>query len=673
MADQVVSVREQDQIVAQCRAEYDAGLMYRHDREKTWQFIEDFYFNRVKKNIKGKFNVPVPTIPGFVDSWQAKMAKHVALAFDQGPDAADYRAAKKATAFYQKIKSKDDYDWDMLETDGTKLAGIYGFAAYRYYAESTRGYKSNLELIDPYDLIVDPMGGGFLERHRFLQVDNIFRSKEELKAGAETGTYDAGQVEKLINATKEDKLVDNDNAFKSKQNRLIALNLNGISYNYAGQSLYKLKEAYTIWNGQRYRVFYDYATGIWIRCVPLKEDFKSKLWPINAWHTNRDIFNFYSKGPCDDMIPLAEVIRVLINQHLDNRNKTNYGMRGYDPAIIPDPSQLEWRPDGLVAFKAGSAAALQGDLSKGIFNFQTPALSGTIELAGWIDGLLKEKTGVNSEAQGQSDQSKVGIAYLNVQQSAERMRLAFESKTKCWIGIGRRFLWGLSEHMRAPQDVQIIGEKGYEGDKLHRFEINPEWDVQVSGGDDEKQNDAIQKKQLVETFKTFTPDELAVTSPKWRAKVKMQALDIPDDEVRLAFDLHDESNREVLSRASQMIQDCLEGKKYKPYRGATTAFVQKIVDFATDNDLSLDEYNKLMKIAEVHMPIAQENAARKAMAVRAQRGMPAMPQPGQPGAPTSPVDQVMNEPAPATPGGTQSQSQQATNMAPAMGQMMGQQ
>ena len=117
--------------------------------------------------------MPVPIIPGFVDTWQSKISKHITLNFDQGVDNADYRAAKKATAFYQKIRGKDDYDWDMLETDGTKLAGMYGFAAYRYYAQSAGGFSSHLDLIDPYDLIVDPMGGGILERHKFLQLDNI--------------------------------------------------------------------------------------------------------------------------------------------------------------------------------------------------------------------------------------------------------------------------------------------------------------------------------------------------------------------------------------------------------------------------------------------------------------------------------------------------------------------
>jgi hypothetical protein len=109
------------------------------------------------------------------------------------------------------------------------------------------------------------------------------------------------------------------------------------------------------------------------------------------------------------MIPIAEVMRVLINQELDNRNKRNYGQRGYDPAIVPDPSQLEWRQDGLVAFKSGSAQLL-GDMSKGIFNFETAELRGTLELTQYLDGLWKEKTGVNSEAQGQTDSSAAAAA-----------------------------------------------------------------------------------------------------------------------------------------------------------------------------------------------------------------------------------------------------------------------
>jgi hypothetical protein len=648
--------REAEQIAKQCRAEYEAGLLYRKDREKQWNMIEDHYFNRVKKNIKGKFNVPVPILPGFVDTWQAEMARHVTLNFEQ-QESADYKPAKKATALYVAIKNKDDYDWDMADTDGKKLAAMYGRAIFSYHAQSKPEYKSNLFPIDPYDFIASPTGGGNLEAHLFVQRDNLFRGKEELKTGVEQGIYDKTNVEKLINATKSDKLVENDNLYHSKQNRLVALGLNGITYNYAGQDLYKFIEAGTTWKGKRYYCLFNYETGLAIRCQPLKEVFESELWWFTSWATHRDTFNFWSKSPCDDMVPLAEMIRILVNQEFDNRNKRNYGQRAYDPEIFSNPEKLEWRPDGLVEANTKLGAKKIAD---GVYSFETPELNGTINLVEWIDNTLKEKTGINSESQGQSDQDKVGIAYLNVQQSAKRTALTYESYTKCWQGIGRRFLWGLSEHLRTPMAVKIIGEEGEEWDEIARREIKTDWNIRVEGGNEELEKDAVQKKQLKEILETFQPDELAVTSPKWRVKTKLQAAGVEDDDIRSAFDLEGDYNKEILSEASQMIQDCLAGKKVKLNRGATPAFVQKIVDYATDTELDDAEYEKLMALAEAHLPIAQENMARKAVQVMAQRGQ--MAQPAQP----SPTEQLygQQEATPNTAGGTVARSQEVTNTVP---------
>jgi hypothetical protein len=556
------STDERDLIAKQARAEYEAGLKYRHDREKAWQLIEDFYFNRVKKSLKSRFNVPVPILPGFVDTWQAKMAKHATLKFEQ-QEQADYIAAQKATAFYTAQKNHDDYDWDMADTDRKKLAALSGRSIYEKYSSSENGFKDVLEPVDHYDFIADPMGGGHLERHRFLGQDNVFRSREELKAGAQTGIYDPRQVQQLINATQTARIVNNDNAFLSKQNRFIALGLNGLIYNYAGQDLYKFIKMGTTWKGKRYYIVFNYETGIWIRCQPLKEVFKSNLWPWTSWATHRDTFNFWSKGPCDDMVPMAEMIRILVNQELDNRNKKNYGQRAYDPDIFANPAELEWRADGLVAAKAGLGAKKIAD---GVYEFQTPELQGTINLVQWIDTILKEKTGINSESQGSADSNKVGIAYLNVQQSSERTALTFESYVKCWQAIGRRFLWGLYEHMRTPMAVKIIGEQGAQWDELARREINTEWDIRVEGGQEADQQDAIKKKMLSDMFAALEPDELQVTSPKWRVKTKLQIAGVDDDDIRMAFDLEGDQNKEVLARASQMIQDCLEGKPYKSYR-----------------------------------------------------------------------------------------------------------
>jgi hypothetical protein len=211
--------------------------------------------------------------------------------------------------------------------------------------------------------------------------------------------------------------------------------------------------------------------------------------------------------------------------------------------------------------------------------------------------------------------------------------------------------------MRKPMAVKIIGEQGEEWDELARNEINPEWDIRVEGGNEDAYQDEIKKKSLKEMLETLAPDELAVTSPKWRVKTKLQAIGVDDDDIRSAFDLEGEYNKEILSEASKMIQDVLQNKPVKPFRGATTAFVQKIIDYAVDNDLEMAEFEALMQLAEMHMPMAEENMARKAIQMQASRGML------QP--PMSATEQLYGqEPAANTPGGTQSMSQGMTNLAP---------
>ncbi|HLK65785.1 MAG TPA: hypothetical protein VKU19_20250 [Bryobacteraceae bacterium] len=76
----------------------------------------------MRKSLKGKFNVPVPIIPRFVDTWQSKMAKHVNLTFEQGENEADCLPAKKATAFYQKIKNHDAVRW--FTTPRSRIQGV---------------------------------------------------------------------------------------------------------------------------------------------------------------------------------------------------------------------------------------------------------------------------------------------------------------------------------------------------------------------------------------------------------------------------------------------------------------------------------------------------------------------------------------------------------------------
>jgi hypothetical protein len=112
-------------IVKQCREEYNAGLHYRHQREKDWKLAEDQYFNRQVKSLKQRYNVPVPIIPGFVETLLSKIDDPPSLKFKKGEEA-DYKATMKVSAFYEIDSQKDDYDWEMVDLDVKKLAALSG-------------------------------------------------------------------------------------------------------------------------------------------------------------------------------------------------------------------------------------------------------------------------------------------------------------------------------------------------------------------------------------------------------------------------------------------------------------------------------------------------------------------------------------------------------------------
>src|SRR5262249_26300869 len=150
---------ETEQIVNQVRAEYKAGLDYRHQREAAWKQAEDQYFNKQVKSLKQRYNVPIPIVPGFVETLLSKVDDPPTIKAEQVEEA-DYKAVQKVNAFIEFDSQKDDHDWDMIDLDAKKQAIIYGRAIGKYFAQSLPTYKSNLELVDVYDFIADPIGGG---------------------------------------------------------------------------------------------------------------------------------------------------------------------------------------------------------------------------------------------------------------------------------------------------------------------------------------------------------------------------------------------------------------------------------------------------------------------------------------------------------------------------------
>lgn len=624
------------EIVLQCRKEYENGNLLKRGRIPQWHAIENAYYGRVKKTLKGRHNVPIPVMPGFIETLISKTDDAPSLRY-KAFDEAGYLTQRKIQSAWDRESQRLDYDWENVDIDGKKQAALYGRSIKKSYGESMNGFRFNINLVDVYDFFVDNMGGGDLEMARYCGEDNIFLDKAALLAGADDGYYDKENVFKLVNGLAGQTGKDNDSFFRDKQNRLAALGLTSLLFNFQGDPMEKFIQQATTVDGVRYWVVWNYASNLSIRCEPLKEVFESDLYPFTSWATNRDPRNFWSKAPADDMLPVAETIRILANQELDNRQKRNWGLRAYDPDRFQNAGDLEWRPDGLVKVRSGSS--LTSPIENGIFTFETPELKGTIDLIGWIDQYVGTKTGVTAGAEGSSDQTRVGIYMGDMQQIADRMGLLSKSYSKEVKAIGRRFIWALKEHLTTAMAVKVVGADGLEWQDLVADEIDTEMDVYAESSSTELEMDMVKRKRKADALVNImnNPSLAGSMNPKLTAEIMLLGADFTDEEVRALQDVSNDGSKEILARAAEAIEDIVEGEDPPLFRGATTAFQQKILDFALDNTEGDDAlFAKLVKYQADHDPIVQQNLARSLTKIKAQASMQSLSGGGAAGAPGSP-------------------------------------
>jgi hypothetical protein len=643
------------------------SVKFKQPRLEEIKKSEDLYLNKTKKPLKGRFNIPIPVMGGFVDELMSKIDDPPNLTFTHRTEA-DYMKAKKVTAAWQQDSTKEESEWDISDLDCKKLACFSGVGISKIYAESDPKYRSVLDIVDINDFNFEPMGGAILERHLFCGEENIFKTKFQLEEGI-GNIYDAEQVGILIANISSGEQKKNQDLYENKTNRFAGLGLDPKTNNYVGVDLYNLTEWYMQHNGKRYYLLFDYPTGIWVRCEELKNVFESELWPYTPWHTHRDRFNFLSKAPCDDMRPIAEGIQILVNQAFENRQKRNWGQRAYDDDIFPDPAQLEFRPAGLVKAKPGPNRRI----SDGIYVFETPEVSGTIDLIAFMDNFAGKKTGV---ATGEDQDKKVGIYYGDLKKVADRMNLYNKYYKNAQRAMGRRYVWGLKEHMPEKLAVKVIGDKGIDWQDLIREDLDVELDIAISGSNSQAEADAIKAKQKNDSLIYVTGHPLLQkeVNPRWATENLLANGGWDDEQIRVGMDTKNDGNQEISAEAADENQKIVEGEEVKPNRKATTAHIQKHIDFSysLENDIAkskgkekeseLEAQMKLMAHIEAEMPIAQENMTRAAVLANP---LPLQGQGGQPGQPPEqpmPLDENQQlAKAPATVAGTMQRSQQIAN------------
>lgn len=585
---------------------------FKQPRMEECLMNEDLYHGQALPRLKGRFSVPLPTMGGYIDTLLSKTDESAMLAFSSD-DKADYTAVDGAKRIVRKETGRRSFRWDGKNRNQKKQAAFSGVGIGEFYTENEPKYRNIYNVVDYLDFGAEPMGGNDLQSHQHCGRINLFKSEFDLQEGADSGFYDADQVEKLIQSVSSDEKKTNEDTFKNKSDRMSRYGLDIETHDYMGDNIFSLAWWGVTYKGVRYLATLDYKVGISVRVVTCESvTGDPMLWPWEAWHTHPDEFVFWSKAPADDIRPVAVAIDILFNQALDNRQKRNFGQRAFDSSIFPNPEELEWRPDGLVE---GTITKANGSLSQGIYEFQTPEVAGSIDMIGFMDQYLGTKTGITSDAQGESDETKVGIYYGNLQQVADRLGLYNKSYGDYYESIGVRFLWGMQMFLDEETAMEMIGIDGPEiaADIVDR--IKPEWDVEVTGSQAEIKANAMKAEKRGGTLDKImgNPVLMGRMNPDWVNRQLLTLGDWDDDEIEDALDLSDAADSKMIGEAELAMQLIRDGKTPRVNRSATTTFVKhitrKAINTKFDKDPKKDEqiFQKMMTYVEMHMDIVQQN------------------------------------------------------------------
>lgn len=638
-----------DQAILDFTKMLEDGAQARQGRFNEIKKNEDMYFGVNTPALKGRSNIPFDSVVmgGFIDTLQSGLRQEVEVKYGHTREQ-DKLSADKISAVWARESGPDKGDWNGTLMDTKLLASLSGVGINKLYVEGTPKFKSDLMAVDHYDFVCEATGGPNIDKHLYKFQMNIFRLKEELLSAADSGFYDKTQVRKLI-VTYADPAMRKTvgDLYNNKQIRFASFGIDLSSMGYVGSNVYRLTEGVVMYKGKWWYAVFSAETKIWVRFEPLEDVFSHAKdypgrGPWTAWHTHRHPFLFWTKAPADDVRPIGYTMKKVVNYTVDNLEKRNWDMTAYDPKVFTDPTQLLYRQDGLVR----ATLKPNQDIARGLFKFQTPDTTAiSINLVEWLDNFLGQKTGITPDAQGSAQTDRVGILVSNLQQVSKRLTLTNDRFKKSLVDLAVMFDYGVYDHLRESYAVKIIGIKGAQWEEqVTRRDTERDFSIVVRAADEEeaKNTVAAQKRELAFQRLDKHPDLMVKVNSNEYLRTVFEDAGLDREKINALLDINYDGDGESRAQAAQAIQDCLEGKPlYKMYRGATPAFVEKILDFCSDNfDLippeelvklsagqkkkygeDMQKHDKLIAYAEAHIPIVQKNMERKAVSILAAKAM----------------------------------------------------
>jgi hypothetical protein len=611
--------------LATLRQQLTQGLLARKQRQAHWSKNDDAYQGVVPVYSKLPYNFHLAILSGFEDTLIAKIDDAPIIRFGSGQPG-ETRLGRQLEALWRQQSEKPDYDYAMSDLQAKRHAARYG-RAFLKVVGTKKPFCIDVIAVDPYDMIVDPNGGGDLEDHRFVIQDGIFRTNKQLIEGAKTGLYDKAAVLKILAGPTSDA-----EAYKTESQsvgRWTALSQSGYGFESGGEMLYRICEhvAYDD-EGVRHMVRWSPESNIVLKDGTLEDLYGVDLLPWVSWAVYPDNKVFWSKAPDDDIRQAAEALRVTVMEMMTNVQKRNWGTKVFDPARISADQLAMSAPNGLVVAQSG-AASMPGGLDAAFKIIEVPDVNQAMNVVNFLDGFMGQKTGVTPDTQGTSGEDILGIYQGNLAQVADRMGLTSRYYRNAWRRIGTRFIWQVKRNLTGKMAVHLTGAKGSEMVFLLARNIDPTIGVTVSGGSAEAAVSEAKRKERGAALDALlaNPTMSEVVNSTQAIIERLKAAGWEEDEVRILTtkDAGTEYRDQQL-RAQESVEKLLEGDKPPLYHGATTTFIRTILDSAKNfTDGNGPEHERLIAYAKAHIPIVARNAANDAVEKAALDGINPLP------------------------------------------------
>lgn len=627
----------------------------------------ELYDGKTQKKLRQLFNVPIPVFPGMIDTLNAQYDTPILMKFKEG-DASDYFKVQKINGAFQTeiLDTSENSKWDAKLSLARKHAIMNGIAIPKLTASSDPEYQSDLEIVNLKYFHFQPRGGNVLENHLFAGEEDIEKTASALQAGARAGVYNKAQVAKMLRiADTADHLTSAGSPLDSieRLSRFKPLGLNPDNNSYIGQPVYKLAQFIMEIDGTRYFVVWHPWSKTWVRFEKWSEQCSSDLYPWTPYQTHPDDENLLSKSYADDLYPAADAIVAMLNQELTNREKKNFRARAFDKDMFPDVRKLDeamHRPDALVPADTKGGARR---ISEGIYTFEIGELGGTVDLIDWLTGSLGRNTGATDMAQGAVTEvsKKASVAFAEQKSVSKRIGWGAQPFQTMVAALGKRYIYGLKDHMPAEMAIRVMGENGWDWDQITRLDLNTHKDVDVLiiSTDKQQQESEMRSEKRKEVLMALQADPMAAQQVNMK-KVKEEMLrlaDYEDQDIAEFMDTKTYDDKKSMAKAAEAIQLILRGQKPDIWYGATVAFVQKITDFAADKRSTLGpKFEQLISYATQHFEIVRGNIEREVaeeMQMQSRQQMLAPTAPPEAGGQPAPSAPIPTPPPTGVPPGVQ--------------------